>query len=139
MAVSFKRVAAFSNVQQHGEISIIHLSYTFTLILFLPCFFDVIHSFSMSLNHLLCFYISVFRFSIYCLHVNIYIFLVWDTTQDVRSEHNCLSRSFWEISTYEMIFQTFSFQGFTFPANLPWILMPNSQTRHFPSYAFHNP
>ena len=35
VAASFKRVAAFSNVQQHAEISIIH--FTFILILFLPC------------------------------------------------------------------------------------------------------
>ena len=37
VAASFKCVAAFSNVQQHGEISIIH--FTFIVILFLPCLF----------------------------------------------------------------------------------------------------
>ena len=37
VAASFKRAAAFSNVQQHGEISIIY--FTFILILFLPCLF----------------------------------------------------------------------------------------------------
>ena len=123
MAASFKLVAAFSNVQQHGEISII--DFTFILILFPPCLFWS------------CFYLvfSVLRFSsIYCLHVNMSIFIVWETAQDVRSEYNCLVKSFWEISTYEIIlgkFQTFSFQAFAFEEVLPGILIPNSQTRHF--------
>ena len=60
---------------------------------FQPCFYivfsDAIHSFSVSINHLLSSYISVFQFSMYWLHVNISIFVVWDTTQDVRCEHNC--------------------------------------------------
>ena len=58
VAPSFKPVAAFSKVQQHGEVSIIN--FTFILILFLLVFSDAIHSFSVSINHLLCFYISAF-------------------------------------------------------------------------------
>ena len=37
VAASFKRVTAFSNMQEHGEISTIH--FTFIVILFLPCLF----------------------------------------------------------------------------------------------------
>ena len=102
MVASFKRVAAFSNVQQHGEISIIH--FTFILILFLPCLFWCYPLF-------LCVYKSSTLFLYFCLSVLLYIlsschisiFVVWDNTQDVRSNNNCLARSFWEISTYEII------------------------------------
>ena len=111
MAASFKRVSAFSNVQQHGEISILHS--TFILILFLHCLY-CLYSFSVSINHLFCFYISVFQFSsICCLHVNISKFVVWDTTQDVHSEHNSLARSSWEISMYQIIFSKVSDPSFS--------------------------
>ena len=72
-------------------------------------FFDAIHSFIVSINHLLCFYISVFWFSsIYCLHINISIFAVWDTIQDVPSEDICLARNFLEVSMYKIIFSKVS-------------------------------
>ena len=118
MAASFERAVEFSNVQQHGEISIIY--FALILILLLPCLFWCYTLFSVFINHLLCFYISVFWFSsIYCLHVIISIFVVWDTThQDVRSVHNCLARNFWvfekflRTKSFLVKFQTFSLQAF---------------------------
>ena len=105
----FQSLAAFWNMQQHGEIGIIH--FTFILMLFLPCrFWCYPIPIFQCIYHLLCFYISVFWFSsLYCLHVNVFIFVVWDTThQDVCSQHNCLVRSFWEISKYKIIFSKVS-------------------------------
>ena len=97
----------------------------------------------MFINHLLCFYISVFRFSsICCLHVIISIFVVWDTIhQDVRSKHNFLVRSFWEISTYKIIVSKvsdlfctsiyFSIEANTkFPDKAPSVI-PNSKDTKF--------
>ena len=63
VAAFFKRVAAFSNVQQHGEI-INHTFFTFIVILFLPCSFWCYPPFRcVFINHVLCFYISVFWLS----------------------------------------------------------------------------
>ena len=48
--------------------------------------------------------------------MSIYPYLLFETqltNQDVRSEHNCLARSFWEISTYKIIFSKVSDLFFT--------------------------
>ena len=50
------------------------------------------------------------------------IFVVSDTTENVRSEHNCLARSFLEIYTYEIIFNKVSdlfFPSIYFSSDFP--------------------
>ena len=127
-AASFKCVAAFSNVWQHGETVIIH--FTFILILFLSCLFWYYLLFQ-------CIYKSSSLFLYFCLSVLLYILsscytfiiVIWDTIHDVRWE---VFEKFLRTKFFLVKLQTFSFQAFTFKAILPGILIPNSQTRHFP-------
>ena len=110
MAASLKRVAVFSNVQEHGEIRIIH--FTFILILFLLCLFWSYPLFQ-------CVYKSSTLFLYFYLLVLLYILPsyidihIWDTTNNVRCGHNCLTRGFWEISTKEIIFSKVSDLSFS--------------------------
>ena len=115
VATSFKCVGTFSNVQQHGEISISH--FTFIVIFFYLVFSDAIHSFNVFINHLLCFQISVFRFSSKKLKMYFLNITVW---RKVFEKFLCTKLFF-------VKFQTFSLQAFTFPLSL----IPNTQTRHF--------
>ena len=99
-------------------------------------FSDAIHSFSVSINHLLFFYISVFRFSsIYCLHVQyIHIFYWkhnWMCVLNITAGWNVFKK-FLRTKLFLVKFETFPFQAFIFQAILPGILLPNLQSRHFP-------
>ena len=134
--------AAFPNVKEHGGNTIIH--FTIILILFLPCLFwcyplfqCVYKSFALFLYFLYFYTVSIlsFGFPLYIVFMSKYLYLLLETTQDVRFEYQCLTRSFWEIVRTKLFlvkFQTFSFQAFTFLAILPGIPIPNSQTKHFP-------
>ena len=115
VVASFKCVGTFSNIQQHGEISISH--FTFIVIFFYLVFSDAIHSFSVFINHLLCFCISVFRFSSKHLRMCVLNITVW---QEVFEK-------FLPTKLFFVKFQTFSLQAFTFPSSL----IPNTQSRHF--------
>ena len=103
MAASFRCVTACSKVQQHGEISIIHL--TFILILFLPFvfwFYSLIECVYKSSTLFLYSCLSVLFYILpWCQHIHVFCLR---QTQDVRSKHNYLARGFWEISTCEIIF-----------------------------------
>ena len=104
---SFKCVAAFSNVRQYDEICIIY--FIFMLILFLPCLFCCYSLFQ-------CAYISSTLFLYFCRSAYLYVLSLCQyihncclgLTQDVRSEHNCLAKSFREISTHEIVFSNVS-------------------------------
>ena len=119
MAASLKRVAAFSNVLQHGEISIIR--FTFSLILFLPCLF-------WCYPLLQCVYKSSTLFSYYCLWFLLCILVSPSSCQYI---HICCLRqlriSLLNITVWRQVlkkflrtklflvkFQTFSFQLLTF-------------------------
>ena len=115
VAASFKRATAFSNMQQHGEISIIH--FTFIVILFLPCLFWCYRLFQCVYNYLLCFYISPFRFPSKQLRMCVLNITVW---REVIVK-------FLRTKLFFVKFQTFSLQAFNFPSSL----IPNTQTRHF--------
>ena len=108
VAASFKRVTAFSNVQQHAEIIIIH--FTFILILFLPCLCWRYPVFQ-------CVYKSSTLFLYFCLLDFVYtlpsfqyilICCLRHNSSGSASEYDCLARSFWETSTYKTIFSIVS-------------------------------
>ena len=109
VAASFKRIAAFSNVQQHGEISIIH--FTFILILFLPSLFWYYSSLFQ------CVYKLSTLFLYFCLLVILYVLSSCQYIHICCLRLNssgcafwtyCLVRSFREISTYKIIFSKVS-------------------------------
>ena len=127
MAASFKRAAVFSNVQQHGEISILY--FTFILILGLPCLFWC---------YPLCVYKSSTLFLYFCLLVllymvfmSIYPYLLFETQLIRMCVLNItvwreVFEKFLRTKLFLVKFQTFSLQAFTFLLKL----IPNFQTRH---------
>ena len=101
-------------------------------------FSDAIHSFSGSINHLLCLYISVymsFGSPLYIIFMSIYPYLLFETQIRMRVVDIAVREEAFEKFLYTKLFlvkfQTFSFQVFTFQTILPGILIPNLQTRHF--------
>ena len=103
MVAYFRRVAAFSDIQQHGEISMIH--FIFIFIWFLPCLFWCYPLFQ-------CVYKSSTIFLYFCLPVllnilsscPVYPYFLLEAQLDVRSEYKCLVKRFREIPTHEIIF-----------------------------------
>ena len=131
MAASLTRVAVFLNVQQHGEISIIH--FTFILVLLLPCLFWRYPLFQ-------CVYKSSTLFLYFCLLVLLYIvfmsiypYLLFETQLIRMCVLNItvwreVFEKFLRTKLFLVKFQTFSLQAFTFLLKL----IPNFQTRHLP-------
>ena len=95
-------------------------------------FSDAIHSFSGSINHLLCLYISVymsFGSPLYIIFMSIYPYLLFETQIRMRVVNIAVNGEAFEkfpcTKLFLVKFQTFSFQVFTFQAILPVILIPN--------------
>ena len=86
VAASFKRVAAFLNVQQHGKISIIH--FTFILILFLPYL-------SWCYPIFQCVYKSSTLFLYFCLLVPLYVLSSFQYIHICCLRHNSSGCAFW--------------------------------------------
>ena len=110
MAASLTRVAVLLNVQQHGEISIIH--FTFILVLLLPCLFwryPLFQCVYKSSTHL--FWFS----SLFIVFMSVYPYLLFET-QLIRM---CvLNITVWrevfeKFSTYKTIFSKVSDLSFT--------------------------
>ena len=95
-------------------------------------FSDAIHSFSGSINHLLCLYISVymsFGSPLYIIFMSIYPYLLFETQIRMHVVNIAVNGEAFEkflcTKLFLVKFQTFSFQVFTFQAILPVILIPN--------------
>ena len=134
MVAYFRRVAAFSDIQQHGEISMIH--FIFIFIWFLPCLFWCYPLFQ-------CVYKSSTLFLYFCLPVLLNIMSSCPVYPYFYWKHNwmcVLNISVWwnvfekflRTKLFLVKFETFPFQAFIFQAILPGILLPNLQSRHFP-------